>query len=688
MFSKVIINCPWYYFLIAFTLSAGVTLWLYYKNKKNNDLSAQVLAGMAVLRFISLTLIFLLLLNILLKRIQNETENPVLLLALDNSTSIISSSDSDFVKNDFLAAFDSFKQQLEEKYEIKTLLFGSNAATSDKKASFTEKETDIQNLIDVVENNYSNQNIGALIIASDGIYNKGANPVYAAENAGYPIYTIALGDTNEIKDALIRKVNHNQVAYAGNIFPVEVVLNAKKYKGKDVTVSILENGNEKAKQTVKVNNDNFSGICNFTLEAASPGIVKYTAKINTLEGDKNTSNNFQNFVIEVIDSKEKVLLLASRPHPDIAAIKDAISNSTNYDLDYALTSDFSKNLKPYSLVILHGFEAAQHPFIETCYANQIPFWIINPASAENIPGIRITGTFNKFNEAEPGIEKNFGLFTLSDPLKKMTDNLPAVKVFFGNYNLNNGSVTLIRQRIGMVETENPVFYFSETNGLKSAVFLGDGLWKWKFRDFSEHKNHNLFHELISKTVQYLSVKNDKSFFRIKAPKITDENTEIELDAEVYNKSYEAITEPDVTLTLSNSENKKFNYTFSKNANAYHLNMGSLPAGEYQYIANVKVNNELFVKEGFFAVKEVISEKINTVADHQVLFQLASRSQGKMVYPNELKTLEGELLNNERIKPITYSQTSTGSLIELKWLFWMILILLSAEWFFRKRFLSI
>jgi hypothetical protein len=239
-----------------------------------------------------------------------------------------------------------------------------------------------------------------------------------------------------------------------------------------------------------------------------------------------------------------------------------------------------------------------------------------------------------------------------------------------------------------VETENPVLFFSEINGLKSAVFLGDGLWKWKFRDFAENKNHQLFTELISKSVQYLSVRSDKSYFRVSAPRIVMENNDIELGAEVYNKSYEAITDPDVSLVLSDEKNRKYNYTFSKTSEAYRLNIGKLPPGEYRYEASVKLNNELFVKQGLFAVREVFSEKISTVADHQLLYQMARRSNGKLFFPAQLDQLEEELLKNENIKPITYSQITTSSLIDLTWLFWIILILLAAEWFFRKRFLSI
>ena len=647
-----------------------------------------VLRGLFVLRFASLSVIILLLLNIFFRQLQNETQNPVVLLAIDNSSSMTAGADSAYVKNELLKNLESLKKNIGEKFTVKTILFGDKSTSGNGTPDFSEKETDLESLISDLDNNYSNQNIGALLVVSDGIYNKGANPVYASEKLGYPVYTVAMGDTNTVQDLLIQKINHNQVAYSGNNFPVEVVVNAKKFNGKEVVVSLMQNGAEKAKQTLKITSDNFLSACNFTLNAEAPGIIKYTAKISVLEGEKNITNNTQAFIVEVINNREKVLLLANAPHPDVSAIKDAILNSTAYEVEYGLSAEFKKPLKPYSLVIIHGFSDAETRLLNDCRNNAIPAWLVNPSNTEDLPGVRISGAINRFNDAEPEINNSFGLFTISDELKKFTKDLPALKTFFGNYAAGNGANSLINQRIGAVETDNPILFFTETNGVKNAVFLGDGLWKWKLRDFAEHNNHNLFNELISKSVQYLSVKSDKSFFRITSPKIINENEAVELGAEVYNKSYEAVTDPDVTLVLTNSADKKFNYTFSKTSNAYRLGLGILPAGEYKYEAKVKHNNELFVKQGIFVVKEVIAEKINTVADHRLLYQLASHSGGKLFYPTGLEALQNEILESERIKPITYSQTSTSLLIDLKWLFWMLLVLFTIEWFFRKRFLSI
>ncbi|MBA2611775.1 MAG: VWA domain-containing protein [Bacteroidetes bacterium] len=688
MLSKVIVNSPWYFFLLSLLFGLVASLLLYYKNKKNTDVPKNVTKFLFVLRFLSVTLISLFLLSIFLKQLKNETQNPIILVALDNSSSMVMQKDSLEIKKEFLLKLEDLKKNISKNFEVRTLLFGNKTTSTKDAATFTEKETDISNLISEVENNFSNQNIGALVIISDGIYNKGSNPIYASEKLNFPVYPVAIGDTSEIKDLAIQKINHNQVAYLGNIFPAEVVVTAKNFAGKEVTVSLFQNQIEKAKQTLKINTDNFLATCNFTFNANTVGVSKYNVRVTVLEDEKNILNNQQSFLVDVIDNKEKILLLATAPHPDIAAIKDAITNSTSYEVEYALASEFKKPLKQYSLIILHGPLSNQNPIINDCKINAIPFWIINPLSAENLQGIKINSAINRFNDAEAFINTSFGLFTISDELKKFTKELPAIKTFFGNYSLGNGSNSLINQRIGIVETENPILIFSEINGLKNSIFIGDGLWKWKMRDFAEHTNHNLFNELISKSVQYLSVKSDKSFFRIIAPKTFNENENIEIGAEVYNKSYELITEPDVVLTLTNAEGKKYNYTFSKTSNAYKLNIGLLPFGEYKYEAKVKVNNELFVKQGSLLVKEIVSEKINTVANHQVLNAMAKRTGGKLFYKDQLELLEKEILKNEQIKPITYSQNNTTLLIDLKWLFWIILIFLSVEWYFRKRYASI
>src|SRR5690606_38903476 len=126
---------------------------------------------------------------------------------------------------------------------------------------------------------------------------------------------------------------------------------------------------------------------------------------------------------------EKVLLLANAPHPDVNAIRDALTGSPNYEIDYALFSDYNKSLKGFNLVILHGYGIENTKTLADCMTEKIPFWIVNPSNPMQLPGLKISNTLNKFNDSEPFYNTTFGLFAISPALQRFVGELPAIKTF-------------------------------------------------------------------------------------------------------------------------------------------------------------------------------------------------------------------------------------------------------------------
>src|SRR5690606_6270771 len=130
----------------------------------NKDVPLTVLRFLSVLRFLYLCILCFLLLSILFKNVKTETEKPSIILAVDNSSSIVGTTDSVRIREDLVKNLKSISGSLAKKYELKTLLFGSEVVSGEALPSFSEKETDLENLIEEAENNYSNQNIGAMVI--------------------------------------------------------------------------------------------------------------------------------------------------------------------------------------------------------------------------------------------------------------------------------------------------------------------------------------------------------------------------------------------------------------------------------------------------------------------------------------------------------------------------------------------
>lgn len=671
--------------LIVFCLLAGLGYSFLLYRKPKQDLNKIILYLLFVIRFVVVSFLCFFLLNPLIKNTTTYTEKPIILVAADNSASVIKNKDSVFYKTEYPSLLHKFSDALADKYEVHFLKFDGEVKTDDT-LNFKGKETNISNVFNAIQNDFEGKNVGAVVLATDGLYNTGSNPLSDLGKSNYPIYTIALGDTTIVRDALVKKINHNQTAYIGNKFPVEIQVQAFDLQGKNAVLTISQEGKKLEEQKITYSTTNYTGVFNFLLNADKAGLQRYNATLSVTDGEQIKNNNTMPFVVDVIDKREKILILASAPHPDIAALKQAIEANQNYEVEVQLTDKFNTSIKPYSLVILHNVN--QNNPVAKRIANEIAthktsVWQFSKNDFWAFTSLKFGGSIGGYNDAEPFMNNGFSLFNVSNELKNYLKELPSVACALTTYKISNGAVSLINQQIGQVQTESPILLFADNGGQKSALFCGEGLWRWKLRDYADHENNTLFEELIQKTVQYLSVKADKSFFKVFTKKIINENEPLEFDAEVFNPSYELINEPEVSMVISDETKKQFTYTFSKTTNAYHLNSGNFPPGDYKYEAQVKINNQIYLQKGEFSVKPLLAEYTSTTADHALLYNISKKTGGQLFYPKQLNDLQKKLLENDNIKTLVHEQKQVNDFINLKYLFFILLVFLSVEWFVRK-----
>jgi hypothetical protein len=684
---NVILEYPWWFCIFCILTGIAYAVVLYFRDKKLKELPLGIIRLMAAFRFIVITLMAFLLLSPLIKTMKRTVEKPVIVIAQDNSESLVAGKDSVFYKKEYKEKLQKLITALSNKYEVRSYSFADKIKELKDIDSihFSDKLTNISSLFEELDTRYSNRNLGAIILASDGLYNNGSNPVYTSGKIKAPVYTIALGDTTIKKDIVLLKAEHNRIVYLGNDFPVEVVISAKQLKGRSTTLTISKANTILFTQVINFNSDVFVQTVPVLLQAKEAGLQHYRVSLSVLPEEMTIANNTNDLFIDVLDARQKVLILGEAPHPDIAAIKACIEKNQNYEVESYAFSDFDKPLKKYDLVILYQLPNSRNPIQKIrseLTASAIPTWIFSGAN-QLVRDDFSTTDMQRTNDCEPLLEQSFPLFTLSDELRKGISDFPAVSCPFGNTEVTANNV-LLYQRIGNVNTKTPMLFFNTNNESKLAVFYGEGIWRWRLQDFAAHGNHNLVDELISKTVQYLSVKTDKSFFRVKGKNNYPENEPVELEAEVYNESYELINTPDVNIVITDANNKKFPYAFSKTTNAYRLNAGMFPVGEYTYEAKVKVGEKLYSQKGQFSVSALQIELTNTVADHHLLYSLAKNHGGEMMYPNELDKLAEKLEAREDVKSVSYTEKKLDDLLNLKWIFFLLLLLLSAEWFIRKR----
>jgi hypothetical protein len=676
--------------LLAGAIYAGA---LYTKDRLNRHFSKPLIVLLAAARFIVVTTIAFFLLNPLLKSTEREVEKPIVVVAQDASESLVVGEDSTFYKGEYLDQLRQISTDLGEDYEVRTYTFGEKVSEGIDSLSYNQKFTDFSDLLDEVYNRYTNRNLGAIVISTDGLYNKGTNPVYAYRKLNVPVYTVAMGDTTPQRDVLIKNVAHNRLAYLGNKFPLEIVTEARQAQGERVTLRVSRGGETLFSENLEIGQESFFKTIPVTLEAKETGLQRYRISVSTIENEVTTVNNVKDIFIDVLDSRQRVLMLASNPHPDLRALKRAISSNDNYKVTSELLSDFDGNTEEYDLVIFHQLPDGTSLSKST----------INKTLDSGVPSLFIWGgetNFSDFNELQLGFSlenyrrdfrdvgaiyaPGFSLFTLSEELTGSMDEFPPLSVPFGDVSASAGITPLAYQRIGSVQTEMPLIGFNQTRDTKIGLVAGLGIWRWQLYNYMRTQSHERFDQMITKTVQYLASKEDRSYFRVSGETDLLENERATFEAELYNKSYELINNPDVTITIRDDEGKEYPFTFSKSGEAYSLDAGLLPVGNYTYVAKATLDGSQYTETGEFSVSPIQLELAETRANHQLLINFASENNGQMLYPNELNQLPELIKNKKEIVSVAYEQETLTDLINKKWILALLLGLLAMEWLLRKR----
>ncbi|HOZ89584.1 MAG TPA: vWA domain-containing protein [Bacteroidia bacterium] len=687
---EIILATPYWYILLCLLAGLGCAWWLYGGNSPFNE-TPWLRRTLFFLRFLSFSIIAFLLLSPFIKSAIREVEKPAIAIAFDNSSSILLDS-THFSASALNQLAEKLTSAFKNDYEAGRYSFGSKVDNEVTDNDFSEKSTNISEMFDYLKSLYGGRNLGAVIMLSDGIYNKGSNPVYTAEKLKVPVYTIAVGDTTINRDVLISDVAYNKVAFLGNNFPVEVGVTMRQASGTAVTLTIKEDSLTLFSRMISASGNNYFAKIPVILSANRKGIHKYKIRISEVDGEKNLLNNEADIYVDVSERKMKILLLAQSPHPDIAAIKSVLDKSNLYETKVIFQEQADENFSNYNLVILHQLPSAKSTtLLQKIKTAEVPYFIIagaqmNVAAFNNSgTGVTINQPVAKMNEVYAKVSDQFGLFSLSDDMQKVLSQLPPLFVPFGNYKVEKETNTLLAQRIGSIQSSMPLWYFSTSGTMRTGVLLGEGLWRWQLNEYALSGNHDVTDELILKSVQYLTSKEKKEPFMIQYKRSYTEGENIEFDATLYNAAGELINEPEVRLNIYNDEKKEFRYTFNRSNNAYQLNAGMLPPGRYTFSADTKAGDKVYKETGEFSVVPLLLENFESTANHQLLNTISSNTGGIMVTPDKINLLIDAVQKNETVKPVSYYHKKLIELISLKSLLAICLLLIAMEWFLRKRF---
>lgn len=686
---NILTDYSWLGVLACAVLGMLYAIILYISDKKS-QLSPKARWIFSVLRCLSVFMIGFLLLSPLVKISSVETEKPVVVILQDNSQSIVMTKDSTFYSNGYLQKFNDLKKSLSEKYDVEVFSFGGSLQNGFD-GSFDRQSSDISLALSEIHDIYKGRNVGAIVLASDGIFNAGTQPTNLTD-CTFPIYTIALGDTSVRKDAAISNLKYNSITYLNSRFPVEISIKANKLSGKTRRMTVESGGKTLFQKNLSYSSDDFFTTENVMLDADKPGVRQYTVKIEACEGEVSTANNVRTFTVEVIDSRRKIAVIAQSPHPDVGAIKRCFESVETYEVETFSADDFDKQPSLYNLIILHQLPSdkmTHNSLVEKVMKSQTPvLFVLGQQTAFDRfdrlqTGLAVNLRSNRCDEATAAFNSAFPHFAMDENTVRKIEAFPPLSVPFGKYRKSENVQTLIFAKTGNVVSEMPMVAFSQKNGTRYGFVVGDGLWKWFMDDFRQNSTHENIGTLMEKTAAYLSLRLDKEKFRVNAKVAFAENEAVTFESELYNDNFEPVTDGNVIISVNMPDGKTSTFASEPRGNHYYTSAGTLPQGSYTYTASAKAGGKKHTKNGSFVVEKLCLEQISLTADHSLLNTIAGKTGGYMLPPQDMDSLPQLLDQHSDIRNIMFSRYKNMELINWPWFFVIIVVLLGTEWIARR-----
>jgi hypothetical protein len=137
------------------------------------------------------------------------------------------------------------------------------------------------------------------------------------------------------------------------------------------------------------------------------------------------------------------------------------------------------------------------------------------------------------------------------------------------------------------------------------------------------------------------------------------------------------------LKLSTNWETNYEFTFDVRGNGYYLNAGNLPVGNYRFSAEVILGEQIYTESGNFVITEMNLENVVTRANHRMMYQLATQSGGRFFSGSQADEVINALQETNYLKPLSSIEEMITELLNLRWLFFVLILLLSVEWFLRK-----
>jgi len=730
--------------LVLIVLLAGAFIYFVYLRPRIR-LSKRTTATLIALRVALLTVLVTLLLRPVVVVSSVIPRSSYVAIMVDDSVSMKlrdmpdGNARIDTVKQSLLATGpNSFLSRLDAKF--KTSLYGFAGAVSRLKGAddlFAEGRTsDVAGALDEAIKRSSGMPLSAVVLATDGASNVPrdlAATLRELRARDIPVFTVGVGNTARPIDAELTRINMPRRVLVGSRVNIESYVGLSGYEATKVLIGVREDG--RAIKTEEINlRGNDTQAVNLEITPTTPGIHRYTVEVTPLDGELTVENNKQDAVVEVISGPLRLLHVEGEPRWELGKIRESLAlNEKNITLvslqrtgenkfyrqgigsQTELVSGFpvtEEELFAYDGLVIGSVEAG---FFTADQLRNIEAFVARRGGGLLAIGGRLSFDGGKYKGTTiddllpvsltggatddamsfapvykpvlTGAGQTHPITRLQDDRganQKAWNELPPIAVSQVLANVKPGALVLLEARRveGGGPQSAPLLVQQRYGRGQTLALTAADTWRWRMRMDSKNNAHETFWRqmlryVVSGTPRQIEIGAERDVYAM--------DDIVNIVADIRDKRFNPVSDAHATARVTKPSglvvDVPLTFTTLNSVNTY---AGQFKADEFgaHRIELVGTSADLGALNATsnVLVSDLNREYYSAAQNSDLLKRISTETGGKYYTPAEAQSLLDDLVYRQT----PYSERVTKDLWDMPINFMLIIGLLSAEWFLRKR----
>ncbi len=653
-----------------------------------------------------------------------------------------------FVAGEALEKLQRTFDGLRERFNVEVYAFDPELSPTSAQALKAEPprggRTDILSALKTLkagEQGGESKKLSGVLLVSDGADNAelASGAVGKAKSdlsaLGFPVSTLAVGQET-LKDLAIEGLKVDDFAFVRNSVTVEIEVKGRGFKGASVPLVLKREGQVVASKSVELKTADELVHVSFTFTPDQTGRFVYTVSVPVFPDEAVAENNTRSFTLKVIRDRVRVLLVVGRPSWDERFLRGLLRQDANVDLvsfyilrtlsDDPLVRDqerelslipfpmeeiFDTKLDTFDVVVFQNFGYTDPQLSIEQYERNLERYIHNGGGFVMIGGDHAFGearaNFRTLGLALPvepaGQPANLELHKprvtadgLRHPVTALGNGAPQTEQAWSSLpavpganitRLKPGATALLEHPTVNVDGKAaPVLALWDYGRGRAMALTIDSSWYWAFTSHASGAPSRHYDRFWGNALRWLVRDPDLTTLKVAAdPPTVEPGKPVGVVVTARQSDYQPAADAEVRVSLVSVSEQKVIGTLVGNTGpdgSVRLEFPAPAPGAYKLLGSAKKGEKsLGEADDAVAVRAVGPELSDASVRAQLLGDIARLTGGKV-----LRSVEGTVDLPLLDPPVVEVGRSKDQPIWDRWYFLMVLVaLLGAEWFLRRRF---